>query len=279
MIKRIFTDMDGTLLNSQGRLAPSNVALIQKAGIPMTLVSARAPMEMKEAIEGLGLTGPQVGFNGGLIYTYKDGKVHPLHIDALGKNEAQNILNYLKVHFPQVSTSYYDLNHWYCATIDEGIRYEYELTRCTPTLIKQEEFYKLQGSLFKIMLITSEEETMQALMKALEAFKSDQISIQRSGAYYLEITSGAAKKSKGISYILKKENLDPQDTAAFGDGHNDIPMLSMVGTPIVMANASDEVKAYAKYLAPSNDEDGVGRGVKKYLTKGKLWSLFAISQK
>lgn len=48
-IKRIFLDMDGTLLNTRGRVSPTNASKIKEANIPITLVSARAPMEMKEA--------------------------------------------------------------------------------------------------------------------------------------------------------------------------------------------------------------------------------------
>lgn len=41
-IKRIFCDMDGTLLNSEGQVSKSNATLIREAAIPVTLVSARA---------------------------------------------------------------------------------------------------------------------------------------------------------------------------------------------------------------------------------------------
>ena len=276
MIKRIFTDMDGTLLDSQGRVRESNGQLIRKASIPMTLVSARAPMEMKEAIDGLGLTGPQVAFNGGLIFEMKKDRVHPLHIDTIKQERANQLLQEINQHFPQVSLSYYDLSHWYCATIDEGIRYEYDLTRCAPTQLKVEDFLQAPLNTFKIMLITFEEETMQALIQHLNNLRLTDVSIQRSGAYYLEITSKAAKKSQGLAYILKKEGLSPSETAAFGDGHNDLPMFSMVGTPIAMDNANPEVKSQAKHITRSNDQDGVGWGIKKYLTKGTLWSLFAI---
>ena len=62
------------------------------------------------------------------------------------------------------------------------------------------------------------------------------------------------------SELLKKE-----ETAAFGDGHNDIPMLEMVGFPIVMDNAFKDVKAHAFKITKSNDEDGVGYGIHRYL--------------
>ena len=46
------------------------------------------------------------------------------------------------------------------------------------------------------------------------------------------------KNRKESHNILRKEQLAKEETAAFGDGHNDLPMLEMVGYPIVMDNAS-----------------------------------------
>jgi hydroxymethylpyrimidine pyrophosphatase-like HAD family hydrolase len=57
MIKHIFSDMDGTLLNNRGNVSPTTVRAIKASRIPITLVSARAPMEMVPAIKALGLKG------------------------------------------------------------------------------------------------------------------------------------------------------------------------------------------------------------------------------
>lgn len=110
-IKRVFLDMDGTLLNSQGEVSLTNAELIRNAGLPVTLVSARAPMEMREAIKTLGLKGLQIGFNGGLIYQMIDAKVKPIRVQPLAQNEVQDLLTYIRKQFPTVSMSYYDLNN------------------------------------------------------------------------------------------------------------------------------------------------------------------------
>ncbi len=266
-IKRIFSDMDGTLLNSEGRVSSENSKAIRDAQIPLTLVSARAPMEMREAIEALQLTGPQVGFNGGLIYQIVDGKVKPLHIDILPRKTAQTILQAVRQHFPQISVSYYDMMNWYCDRIDEGIRLEFNITRQAPTLTNEADFLAAKDNTFKIMMITLDNDDLLALEKYLQALDLGEVSILRSGQYHLEITSKTAKKSKGITYILKKEGLDKSQTAAFGDGHNDIPMFEMVGYPIVMGNAFPDIKELAYKVTRSNDEHGVGYGIRKYLKK------------
>ncbi|WP_054664811.1 HAD hydrolase family protein [Lacticaseibacillus camelliae] len=61
----VFTDMDGTLLDETGRVRDSNAQKIKQSGLPLTLVSARSPKEMQEAITALDLRGPQIAYNGG----------------------------------------------------------------------------------------------------------------------------------------------------------------------------------------------------------------------
>lgn len=270
-IKRIFCDMDGTLLNSKGQVSESNATLIREAAIPITLVSARAPMEMKDAINTLQLNGIQVAFNGGLIYRIRDNnQIIPIHTQIIKKSTVNQLLKGIRQHFPQVSLSYYDLNNWYCDKIDEGIRYEHSLTQQTPTFIHNEkQFLEGQINTFKIMMITFDEANMIELEKYLQSMDLPEITIQRSGKAYLEITHALAKKSKGIAYILRKDELVREETAAFGDGHNDLPMLEMVGYPIVMDNAFDDIKEIAYQITKSNDEDGVGYGIQKFL-KGAL---------
>ncbi|CAM2831203.1 Cof-type HAD-IIB family hydrolase [Levilactobacillus brevis] len=45
-IKQIFLDMDGTLLNEQGTVSDDNRRTVADSVCSVTLVSARAPMEM-----------------------------------------------------------------------------------------------------------------------------------------------------------------------------------------------------------------------------------------
>lgn len=266
-IKRIFCDMDGTLLNSKGQVSDSNAALIREAGIPITLVSARAPMEMKDAIDALQLKGVQVAFNGGLIYTIeKHHQVQPIHVQTIKNKTVKQLLRGIRQHFPKVSLSYYDMNNWYCDKIDVGILYEQSLTRQDPTLIETEEqFLEGRANTFKIMMISFDEEMIRELEKYLQSLYLPQITIQRSGKAYLEITHLSAKKSKGIAHVLRKEQLAKEETAAFGDGHNDLPMLEMVGYPIVMDNAFDDIKEIAYKVTKSNDEDGLGYGIHEFL--------------
>ncbi|MDU1022184.1 MAG: HAD family phosphatase, partial [Lactobacillus paragasseri] len=50
--------MDGTILNGSGETYTKTVDFLKDYPIPLTMVSARALMEMQFAIDELGLTGP-----------------------------------------------------------------------------------------------------------------------------------------------------------------------------------------------------------------------------
>ena len=264
-ITHIFSDMDGTLLDSTGRLTASNAALIQEASIPLTLVSARAPIEMAPAIDALHLTGPQIAFNGGLIFRPDNGNFTPITQAPIAKAAAHTLLHAIATEFPEVSLSFYDRSHWYTPRIDAGIRYEQKLTEQAPELRVSAIADADNLTVFKIMMISFDAAEMAALNDYLLGLRVAGVAIQRSGDNYLEITSAQALKSTGIRYLLETEDLAIADTAAFGDGHNDLPMLELVGIPIAMANAQPEVLAACKYTTTSNDDDGVGRGIHRFL--------------
>ena len=52
---------------------------------------------------------------------------------------------------------------------------------------------------------------------------------------------------------------------AVGDSPNDMAMLSVAGMPVAVGNAKPEVKEIAKYVAPSNNDDGVADAVNRFV--------------
>lgn len=258
-IRHLFLDMDGTLLDPQGEVNQHTAQVLRNSGLGITLVSARAPLEMQAAVQALGLTEPQIAFNGGLLF--KPGHSDQLHATPIPAAAVTQVLTLIQRDFPQVSCSYYTAEQWYTQRVDRGITMESQLTGQQA----QVQTTLPSGPLFKIMLILFDEATMVALQEALQALGLTTISIKRSGQLYLEITSRQAQKSTGIAKIFATEQLEKAETAAFGDGENDLPMLAAVGVPIVMGNARPEIKAHGRYVTKSNAEDGVAYGVEKWL--------------
>ncbi|MGR3742406.1 HAD family hydrolase [Companilactobacillus sp. DQM5] len=266
MIKHIFSDMDGTLLNEKGILTNNNAALIDESNIPLTLVSARSPIEMIDFIKELHLTDEQVAFNGGLIFKFEENEIIPIQENLLNISAAEIIVNELKNNFPNTSVSLYDTDHWYAEKIDFGIESEHKFVNHYPEIVEFNDLFTDKNKkLFKIMTISKTSKDCSDINNYFKQLNLPEVSFVGSGYNYFEFTSDKAKKSSGVKYILDSENLSYDQAAAFGDGHNDLPMLKLIGTPIVMANANDDIKKHAKYITKSNKEDGVGFGIHKYL--------------
>lgn len=272
MIKHIFLDMDGTLLNSAGVVSANNIVGIKDSGLKATLVSARAPIEMAAAITQLGLTAPQIAFNGGMIFQPQvNGTNKIMEAYPIKSQTSFQLISWLNQHYPDVCLSYYTKDRWITDKINSGIEIEMKLTGLKPSLTAQRTLNSdAQNGIFKVMLIILDKNVLLKVQAELLALGLEGITIQQSGTSYLEITSQDATKAQGLAYIMHEQNLLKDQTAAFGDGHNDLPMLTAVGTPIVMGNALEVIKTAGKFITKTNDEDGVAYGIKNFINGPKV---------
>ncbi len=74
---------------------------------------------------------------------------------------------------------------------------------------------------------------------------------------YIEITRDDCDKGAALETICAHLDIDTQNTAAFGDGDNDLFFLRKAGVAIAMENAFENVKAAADIITKSNNENGV----------------------
>ena len=65
--------------------------------------------------------------------------------------------------------------------------------------------------------------------------------------------------------MLERLGISQSETAAFGDGDNDVEMLSFAGVGIAMANATPACLQAADFVTKSNSEDGVAWGMERFL--------------
>ena len=78
-----------------------------------------------------------------------------------------------------------------------------------------------------------------------------------SGHGSIDLIGPGCHKASGLKRLAERWGIAPEQCAAFGDGGNDIEMLQYCGYSYAMANAPENVKEAAKYVCPSNEEDGV----------------------
>lgn len=78
-----------------------------------------------------------------------------------------------------------------------------------------------------------------------------------SGHGSIDLILPGCHKASGLKRLAERWNITPDQCVAFGDGGNDIEMLTYCGLSFAMGNAPENVKKAAAYVCPSNQEDGV----------------------
>ena len=81
----------------------------------------------------------------------------------------------------------------------------------------------------------------------------------------LEIADAKAGKAGALQWILERERLSAKSVMAFGDGDNDAEMLALAGYGFAMGNATEACRKAAAAVVESNEEDGVGKTILRYL--------------
>ncbi len=74
---------------------------------------------------------------------------------------------------------------------------------------------------------------------------------------WLSINPKETDKFKALEKLCLTLNIKIDEVIFFGDGANDLPVISKVGLGVAMGNALKEVKEQAKEITLSKDEDGI----------------------
>ncbi|GGH74229.1 Cof subfamily protein (haloacid dehalogenase superfamily) [Pullulanibacillus pueri] len=246
----VFFDLDGTILDSHKRIPDSTYEAIKRLkakGIVPAIATGRAPFHFTSIREKLDIH-TFVSFNG--QYVVHEGHVistHPLpktHIEALvtKAQEFHHPLAFLSAtgmgananNHPHILQSFKDLK-------------EASPVYC-PTYYKEHDVY--QGLLF------AKSGEADTYLNSLPYF--DHIQWH---PYSMDILPKGGSKAEGIQKVIDHLGLSRTDTIAFGDGLNDIEMLSFVNKGIAMENGHLEAKKVADHITTSSDDHGIMNGL------------------
>lgn len=94
-------------------------------------------------------------------------------------------------------------------------------------------------------------------------------------AHELEVDvlmEGQADKGAALLELMSKLRVKPHQVCYVGDDLPDLPALALVGFPVAVANAVDEVKAVARAVTSRMGGQGAAREVIEFILKAKgLW--------
>ena len=123
-----------------------------------------------------------------------------------------------------------------------------------------------QYVLAKGMMLGDKEELNQVQTKFIKEF-SDRFTVIRSEDFYLEIINHRASKGSTLKALSEELGIKQDEVMALGNAQNDNSMIEYAGIGVAMGNAVPETKAVADVITDTNNNDGVGKAVEKYVLR------------
>ena len=80
----------------------------------------------------------------------------------------------------------------------------------------------------------------------------------------IDITAPAATKGRALAWRAAQLGIGPDSVMAVGDNFNDLEMLEFAGTPVVMANAVEGLKARGWYMTGHQNDAGLAQAIRKF---------------
>jgi Cof subfamily protein (haloacid dehalogenase superfamily) len=255
--KLIALDIDGTLLSGHLTVLPKTKAALQavaKNGHHVVVASSRPPRSVRNIADSLELdSSVTVSFGG--AYILENQKV--LFGQTLSSELAEDVI--ARVREATLHTSLYSAENWFVEQDDLWAEQEAKIVGFTPTLVGDLLHHIQHVHKFLVM---GEAEKIAAFREALlvDGLEVDAV---RSKPIYCEVNPHGIHKASAIELVTKHFGLTLADVIAFGDGENDLTMIREAGMGVAMGNAVESVKAVAKLVTKSNDEDGIAEALGK----------------
>ena len=264
MKKIIFLDIDGTLIDCMGgikEITPNvekSIKNVQEKGDYVFIATGRPYALIDENILNFGFDGFILANGAHIIINNKTIYSEPIDrefiktlVDEFENNNIQYILqgevySYMKDSFKEFY-KYYD---------DIGVSRTYF----------KKEFDIEKIDVHKLEMLCPNDEIKKLCLSLIKTNpECDYFSSVNKSA--IEVYLKKNTKGSAILKVIDFLDVEIENTYAFGDGKNDIEMLSTVGCGIAMGNANDEVKKYSNKITDTVKNDGVAKGINQYVYK------------
>lgn len=269
--KLIGLDLDGTTLNSSGQLSCRTQKALREAsrkGVHIVIATGRNFSALPDFLRKFDFIEYTVNSNGGEVRDYRTKEsIFRSHIDLDGATEVYEFLR-KKKHMIEVFVD----GRGYIEKADfEDIKRglvsyrtrEYVLKTRTPVDNIFNLFRDNLKNIENINIFFETDDEKHKMRNELKKLKN--ISVTSSLPENLEIGGENSSKAAGILFVADKLGVDKRQIMCFGDGLNDLEMISMAGMGVAMENGLCELKSAADYIAPGNDCDGVAQVIEKFV--------------
>jgi len=260
--KMIATDIDGTMLRSDGSLSDRvRTALHEaaEAGIHVVPATGRPEMVATDVIEALGLGDYWVFANGAMTRNLTADKL--VRGYWMSPVVAQGLIVEMRAAFPGAR---------FAIELEEGMAYEPGFEKIVPNRPPvgpiDDILDGFSGRVQKV-LVFDPDRSIDELHAAVTLTLGDHGVPSYSGLRFIEVAASLVTKALALDSLCGDLGIEVAEVAAFGDNHNDVAMLEWAGQGYAMANATDDAKDAAGTIIRNNNDDGLARKIEQFLSR------------
>ena len=255
MVKAVFLDIDGTLVSFNTHRVPGSaveaVRQLRAKGIKVFIASGRH-MQFINNLGDMEFDG-YITLNGSYCYAGRDKVIYKR---GILEEDIHNLVHFLKEEeeFPCIFVREHDAFLNVDSKEVEKLLQMIDLG--APPVKGTDE--ALRGEVFQLLAFFTpeQEKRVMTVLKHCEA--------TRWTSVFADVIPAGGSKRVGMEKILEYFGLAREETMAFGDGGNDIPMLEYAGIGVAMGNAAETVARSADFVTRSVDDDGVAYALKHF---------------
>lgn len=232
-IKLVISDLDGTLLNDKHQLGEETKKVIRKLyqqGTHFWIATGRHQRDAERILSKLGVEGLLISANGTTVSNHLGNR---LATHVLSSQVIEPLLTFKT---PQaVDTNMYLDDHWYMERDDRVFSNYYQEGDFKYTLTSFQKHF--QSPVHKIFYTSKDYQALESVKNRIDEVFAHEVDTTFSMSECLEVMPKGINKGSTIESLLREYNLEPEEVVAFGDGFNDLEMLSLVGQGFLMENA------------------------------------------
>jgi Cof subfamily protein (haloacid dehalogenase superfamily) len=220
--------------------------------VPVIVVTGRMVKSVRQALEPAGVAAPVIAYQGAVV---ADENGRWLRHEPIPLELAREMIAALgeEGHSPNV---YVD-DELYVASDTEEARAYASLNRID---------FHVVGPLLDWLderptklVCVGDPSVLDALEPRMKAHFGERAHIARSLPHFLEFAKAGVTKGAGMDFLAAELGFTKAETIAFGDGENDLELVEWPEYGVAVANAHERVKALARWVCPSAEEEGVAQ--------------------
>lgn len=256
-IKVVVSDLDGTLLNPQHRISDYTKSIFQELhnqNYLIVVATGRHHLDAMAIIETLEVPVYLVSSNGARIHSPEKEELFSFNLNS------DIVKTALSVDIdPEITVVLFKENVWQTNKLSEKLNAFQSELKYHPELVDYKTLEDFGA--IKIFFAHDNHEKLVKLKDAVLVNSSEHLHHAFSLPTCLEFMDKSVDKAVAIMKVLKKEGFTAEEAVSFGDGFNDVQMLSSTGKGLIMGNAPILLKETLPNLEviKTNAEDGVAK--------------------